>query len=52
MITQKKRGRGRPGTGKGTLIGVRLQPAPLAQLTDGQPLSRTSDRALKLSGDC
>ena len=32
MITQKKRGRGRPGTGKGTLIGVRLQPAPLAQL--------------------
>ena len=30
MITRKKRGP--PPTGKGTLIGVRLQPVPLAQV--------------------
>lgn len=31
VITQKKK-RGPPATGKGTLIGVRLQPPELAQL--------------------
>jgi hypothetical protein len=32
MITKKKSRRGRPATDKGTLIGVRLQPAPRAQV--------------------
>jgi hypothetical protein len=29
---QKRRGPGRPATGKGELIGVRIQPAPLSAL--------------------
>jgi hypothetical protein len=32
VIPEKKRGRGRPATGKGTPIMLRLQPEPLAQL--------------------